>query len=222
MSAFRRYVVQNFGLKIFSLAMAVLLWAAVTHDQTVEDAFNVPIEFHAIPENLELNSETIPQAQVRVRGPSRVLAGLRSSDVHVDVDLSGALAGEHTYDLNAQRVVHVPRTVTVSQVIPGQLQVNLDWRSTRRVPVRPRLVGTPASGISVTGVTSNPAEITITGPRQRVSAVSAAVTDAIDVSNLTRRRAFVSNAYVTDPLVQVVRPVEVNVIVDVSRESAAH
>ena len=78
MSVFRRYIAQNFGLKVFSLAMAVLLWAAITRDQTVEDAFTVPIDFHAIPENLELKSETIPQAQVRVRGPSRVLASLRS------------------------------------------------------------------------------------------------------------------------------------------------
>lgn len=222
MSVFRRYIAQNLGLKVFALAMAVLLWAAITRDQTVEDAFNVPIEFHAIPENLELNSETIPQAQVRVRGPSRVLASLRSSDVHVDVDLTGALPGEHTYDLNAQRVVHVPRNVTVSQVIPGQLQVNFDWRSTRKVPVRPHVVGTPANGLTVAGVTANPAEITITGPRQRVNAVAAAMTDIIDVSNVNRRRAYVTNAYVTDPLVQVVRPVEVNVTVDVSRHSTAH
>jgi YbbR domain-containing protein len=222
MSLFRRYIAKNFGLKVFSLLMAVLLWAAITRDQTVEDAFNVPIEFHAIPENLELNSETIPQAQVRVRGPSRVLASLRTGDIHVDVDLTGALPGERTYDLNAQRVVHVPRNVTVSQVIPGQLQVNFDWRSTRKVPVRPRLVGTPASGLTISGVTPKPAEITITGPRQRVNAVSAAITDAIDVSSLTRRRAYMTNAFVTDPLVQVVRPVEVNVTVDVSRNSPAH
>jgi YbbR domain-containing protein len=220
-SFFRRYVMQNFGLKVFSLAMAVLLWAAITRDQVVEDAFNVPIEFHAIPENLEISSETIPQAQVRVRGPSRVLASLRRSDIHVDIDLTGAGQGERTFDLNAQRVVHVPRNVAISQVIPAQLHVSFDWRSTRTVPVRPRIAGSPAAGMVLRQVTANPAQITIAGPRQRVDVVQAAVTDPIDITGLTHQRVYTTNAYVPDPLVQVLHPADISVSVEVSSSRAA-
>ena len=217
----RRYVFQNLGLKVFSLLMAILLWAAVTRDQVVEDAFNVPIEFHSIPESLEISSETIPQAQIRVRGPSHVLASLRRSDMHVDIDLTDARPGERTFDLDAQRVVRVPRTVTVSQIIPAQLHVSFDSRSTRKVPVQPRLAGRPAAGMRVQNVTANPAEISISGPRQRVNAVQSAVTDVIDITGLAHRRVYTTSAYVADPLVQVGRPAEISVSVEVTAARAA-
>jgi len=84
----QHYIFHNAGLKLFSLAMAVLLWAAVSRDPIVEKSLNVPIEFHHIPENLEISSETIPQAQLRVRGPSHQVNDLRPSDLHVELDLS--------------------------------------------------------------------------------------------------------------------------------------
>jgi len=64
----KRRVFQNFGLKIFSLILAIGLWLIVSRDTRDEVALNVPIEFHNIPDKLEINSEEVPVAQVRVRG----------------------------------------------------------------------------------------------------------------------------------------------------------
>ena len=46
MDFLRKYVFHNFGLKLLSLAVAVLLWMAITRDPVAEVALNVPIEFH--------------------------------------------------------------------------------------------------------------------------------------------------------------------------------
>ena len=62
---FHRYVVHNLGLKLISLALAVGLWLAVARDPMSEIPVDVPIEFHNIPENLEISSENLPQAQIR-------------------------------------------------------------------------------------------------------------------------------------------------------------
>src|SRR5437764_14356594 len=62
---FHRYVLHNIGLKLLSLALAVGLWLAVARDPLAEVAVEVPIEFHHFPENLEISSENIPQAQIR-------------------------------------------------------------------------------------------------------------------------------------------------------------
>src|SRR5207237_4368104 len=90
---FQRHVIHNFGLKLISLFLAVGLWLAVSRDPVAEVAVEVPIEFHSIPENLELSSEGILQAQIRIRGPQRLLHGLQPSDVHPEVDLTGAKPG---------------------------------------------------------------------------------------------------------------------------------
>src|SRR5918912_334895 len=95
----RRFVRHNFGLKVLSLALAVGLWYAVASDRQAEVAVNVPIEFYNIPNNLEINSEHIPEAQVRMRGPERLIHQFRGSDLHVEVDLASAGPGERTVDL---------------------------------------------------------------------------------------------------------------------------
>ena len=70
---FRHYIWHNLGLKIVSIALATALWLAVAHDPVAEIAIQVPIEFRNVPENLEINAEYIPQAQLRLRGPEQSL-----------------------------------------------------------------------------------------------------------------------------------------------------
>src|SRR5581483_6300000 len=191
-----------------------LLWAGVSRDPIVEKSLNVPIEFHHIPDNLEISSETIPQAELRLRGPSHQVNDLRPSDVHVTVDVSGAISGDRTFDLGARRA-QVPRGVQIVQVIPSEVRISFDLRKTRVVQVRPRVVGTFATGtgMKITKVMVDPPEIAITGPGKRVDAVDAATTDPVDATGVAGERTFVTNAYVSDPLIQVEHPAPVHVTV---------
>src|ERR1700676_2919801 len=102
-----RHVLHNLGLKLISLALAVGLWLAVARDPVAEVAVDVPIEFHNIPPNLEISSENIPRAQIRLRGPQRVIRHLQPADVYAEIELSGLRPGEGTFDLTAQRI-HQP------------------------------------------------------------------------------------------------------------------
>jgi diadenylate cyclase len=219
-----RNVLHNFGLKLISLGLAVGLWLAVARDPMAEVPVDVPIEFHNIPENLEISAEHIPQAQIRVRGPERIIHRLQPSDVHVEIDLSHTAAGERTFDLTA-RNIREPHDLEVVQVIPGQLHLTFDTRLTRQVEVHPRVIGTFAGGYRIDRVVADPPAITITGPQKRVQAVEAAITDPIDVSGIMDRGTFITHAYVADPLVQVVHPVPIRVtviMVKLSAESAGH
>ena len=69
----QRYVFAHFGYKVVSLALALGLWWAVSHDPVAEVEVSIPIEFHRIPASLEISSVNIPEAQVRVRGPERII-----------------------------------------------------------------------------------------------------------------------------------------------------
>jgi diadenylate cyclase len=166
---FRRYVADNFLLKLVSLGLAVGLWLAVTRNPIAEKALSVPVEFHHIPNNLEIASVDIPEAQIRVRGPERRVRQTTAADVHVEIDLSGMKAGERTFDLTTQQV-HEPRELEVVQIVPSQVHLAFDTRLTREVEIHPRVTGTFARGFHLARVVANPSTITITGPRQRVAA----------------------------------------------------
>jgi YbbR domain-containing protein len=218
MGVLRRYVFHDIGLKLFALLMAVCLWAVVTQDHREERQLPAAIELHNMPQNLEISSVSLPEARLWLSGPSRVMDHLGSNSVHVILDLSGAQPGERTYSLDS-RDVRLPDGVRVTQIAPAQVQLHLDVRERRSVQVRPRVVGRLASGFAITSVTADPAQITVVGPARRVNMVDAAVTDPVDATGLLSQRSFMTNAYVSDPLVQVVNPEPVRVTVFVGKSS---
>src|SRR5271170_3261004 len=142
----RRWVLHNFWLKILSLLIATGLWLAISPDEeTAEVAVRVPIEFEHVPLHLEISSVTIPEAQIRVRGPQRLIRELRSTDIHAELELGDAKPGERTFDLTAQQIRH-QRDLTIVQVVPGQVHLSFDTRLTREVKIHPKVTGSFAPG----------------------------------------------------------------------------
>lgn len=217
MDFLHKYVLHNLGLKLFSLAVAVLLWVAVTRDPVAEVALNVPVEFHNAPEHLEISSETIPQVQVRVRGPVRVIRELTPAEVHAVVDLSNAKPGERTYDLSASHI-RVPDYVQVIQAVPSQIRISFDARASKQVEVKPRVTGTFASGYRIAEVVANPSTVTIVGPAKHVEEVETAITDPVDATGVVQQTTFLTHAYVSDPLVRLADPTPIRVTVTTVRK----
>jgi diadenylate cyclase len=211
-SFFHRIFVHNIGLKLVSLLLAIGLWMAVARSPVAEVEMRVPIEFHNLPDNLEIDSASFTEAQIRVRGPERVIHQLQAADLHAEIDLASVRPGERTFDLTS-RQVRVPQDLEVVQIIPGQFHLSFDNRETRTVEVRPRVTGNFASGMRVKQVIADPSSVMITGPRRRVEAVEDAITDPVDISGAMTRASFVTQAYVPDPLIQVVHPTPIRVTV---------
>jgi YbbR domain-containing protein len=217
----RRRVLHNFWLKVLSLLIATGLWLAISPDQEpAEVAVRVPIEFEHVPPQLEISSVTVPEAQIRVRGPQRLVRELRSSDIHAELELGDAQRGERTFDLTAQQI-RLQRDFTVVQVVPGQVHLSFDTRLTREVEIHPRVTGNFLAGQQIVKVVVDPEKITISGPRNHVEKVDAATTDPIDASGTVTQATFVTNVYVPDALVQVVRPTPVRVTVIVGKIGGA-
>jgi len=218
---FKRYVLRNFALKLLSLLLAAGLWLLISRDEEpAEVALRAPIVFQHVPSQLEISSESIQEAQIRVRGPERVIRQLQANEVHAEIDLAGVKPGERTYDLTSAQVRH-PRDVTVVQVVPSQLHLAFDTRSAREVEIHPRVTGTFADGEQIVKVEADPPRITITGPRHHIEQIDSATTDPVDATGTRGSAVFTTNVYVPDPLVQVTQTTSIRVIVLVQKAGTA-
>jgi hypothetical protein len=218
---FKRYVLHNFGLKLLSLVLAAGLWLLISPDeQPAEVALRAPVVFQHVPPHLEISSESIPEAQIRVRGPERVIRQLQPDQVHAEIDLSDAKPGERTFDLTSQQVRR-PSDVRVVQVVPSQLHLAFDTRLTRDVQIHPRVTGVFDEGEQIVECQADPASITITGPKDHVERVDAATTDPVDATGTKGTDVFTTNAYVSDPLVQVVQSTSIRVTVAVEKAAGS-
>jgi YbbR domain-containing protein len=214
---FKRYVLRNFGLKVLSLLLAALLWFFISRDEEpAEVALRAPIVFQHVPSQVEISSESIPEAQIRVRGPERVIRQLQANQVHAEIDLAGASAGDRTYELTSRQVRH-PRDVTVVQVLPSQLHLTFDTPSSREVEIHPRVTGTFADGEQIVKVEADPPRITVTGPKHHVDRIDSATTDPVDATGTRGSAVFTTNVYVPDPLVQVAQITSIRVTVLVQK-----
>src|SRR5437764_1385861 len=210
----------NLGLKLTALFVALLVWLAVSSAPQIEVAFNVPVEFRNVSDELEVTSENIPQAEVRLRGPSRVIREMKISDLHVSLNLANFpidASGERTFNLSPEQV-RVPTGVEVLQVVPSSLRLSFDKRAQRQVAIRARVTGSLAPGYKIASVTVDPSAIGIIGPRQHLTAVDAAMTDPIDATGVIGSHTFLASAHVQDPLVRFSQPAAVRVTVTTERK----
>jgi YbbR domain-containing protein len=210
-------VVHNFGLKITSLLLATALWLAVASSPSSEVALRVPIIFLNMPANLEISSENVPEVQIRIRGPERIVRRLQPQDLRAELDLASVKPGERTFDLT--RAVGLPNGLDIAQVEPGEVHLAFDTRATRQVPIKPRVMGTFATGYKIAKVDTNPESVDITGPKKEIEAVNSAITDPIDVTGVLDQITVTRPAYVPDPLIQVVSPRPVRITVTMQKEN---
>ncbi|MGA2100645.1 MAG: CdaR family protein [Candidatus Sulfotelmatobacter sp.] len=216
---FKRYVIHNFGLKALSLLLATGLWFLISRDeQPAEVAVRAPIVFQHVPADLEISSEAIPQTQIRVRGPERIIRQLNANDVQAELDLAGVGPQERTFDLTVQQVRH-PREVTVMQIVPSQLHLAFDTRLSREVEIHPRV--SIGEGEQIVKVEADPPRIRISGPRRHVERIEAATTDPVDATGTLGSAVFNTNVSVSDPLIQIDSATSIRVTVTVQKVGSA-
>ena len=101
-----------------------------------------------VPADMVITSEVPRSLTLRVRGPLSRLRSLSAGEIGVVLDLRGASEGENDFSVEA-RNVKVPAFVEVLAVYPSQVPLRLERLVRRKVPVHPRLNGTPAPGLGV-------------------------------------------------------------------------
>jgi diadenylate cyclase len=215
----RKNVFHNLSLKFLSLALAVGLWMALAGEPVSEVALEVPISFHNMPGNLEISSESIPKAQIRLRGPERAIRRLQPSDIYAEIELAKVKPGERTFDLTAAEIHH-PRELSIVQVVPSDVHLAFDVRTTREIPVQPRVIGSFAEGYKIGQIQVEPPMVLVAGPKHRVEAIESATTDPMDISGAIARMTFMRHPYVQDPLIQVASPDPVRITILMEKTSS--
>ncbi len=177
---------RHLGLKLVSVAFAVLLWMVVAGEETVERGLRIPLELQQFPAGLELQTEPPSTVDVRVRGGSGALSRLTPVDIVAVVDLHGARVGQRLFHLTPEQV-RVPFGVEVVQVTPATVALTFENSATKQVKVLPAIDGTPAPGFVVGKFSADPETVEIIGPESAVKRAAAALTEPVSVAGARER-----------------------------------
>src|SRR3974377_72269 len=113
----RKVVLEDFWLKLFSLALAVLIWITVRFIAPSEQRTfsNLPIAVVSSAEDVHSFQVSPQQVEVTVQGDARTLGNLQGRDIRVLVDLTGVGAAQ---EMTKRVEVFTPAGVTYLHVEP--------------------------------------------------------------------------------------------------------
>jgi YbbR domain-containing protein len=189
----------NLPIAIVSVVLATLLWVAVTNEENPtlrqEVPFQVPVAEINIPNAFVVASASPDHVNVTLTGAQDRVRSVKPEDLVVRVDLSGALTGG-----SANQSLHytVPAQVSVRQrgvqaeVSPQSIAVTLEPQVQRSVPIKVNTLDTLPPGFDIAEApTTQPAEATISGAKENVDLVSAAIADVkLDGLTVNLEKAF--------------------------------
>jgi YbbR domain-containing protein len=211
----RRIFLEDWSLKLLSLAIAIVLWLLVTgQNQPVTAHLNVQLNFIR-PQSLEISNDPPRTVDVMLTGSRTRLDDLTSLDLVATVDISDQHAGERVLRLADRAQISLPQGIKVDGYQPSAIPIRLEEIAERQVPVEPKLEGKPADGFEVYGVQPNKGSVIVRGPASRVNALQKIFTESIWLAG--HKESFTASGVaidVPDPKIDPIEPV-VNVNVEI-------
>lgn len=206
-----RSLARNWYWKLGALTLAILLWFTTVGEPELVTTHNVPVLYKNLQSDLLIGPDTVDAVRVELRGPASKLSASSLSDLALLLNLADVHgSGQKTFTLS-DADLHVPPGVTFVRAIPSQLRVTLARRISKQIPVQVEIGTPPPPGYRIAQQQVIPPSVEIAGPEQRVAAITAARTDAIDLHAATPISETAVNVYVADPRVWLESPAMVTV-----------
>jgi YbbR domain-containing protein len=151
---------------------------------SIESATPVDVDFrieYRTADDIMVMGEAPALVHTTLRGPWATFRSYDPAELKpVVIDLSDAGPGTIRHQLDTADI-EPPGGMTVVAVRPSEVELTLDRKVERRVAVEVDLVGSPADGFELEGVTAQPAGARVIGPARDMETIERVFTRPVDV-----------------------------------------
>jgi YbbR domain-containing protein len=181
---FRKLILDNWGIKLLSMALSLTLWFFVTSKGKTEMTLTIPIELRDTPQDMAVIGDVTGSMEVRVQGQERALRDITIGKKVVCIaDLSMAKVGENTVRVSPDDIRR-PSGVTVSHMSLSEIKVKLEPLLRKTFRLKPVLHGSPAIGFHVAKISVSPSRITLEAPTGVMQTLDSLQTMPIDIEGV--------------------------------------
>jgi YbbR domain-containing protein len=183
----RRVFLRNWGLKLFSFIIALVLWLTLIPDDKIFDEKMLPVrlDVHNIPSDMALVEKPPSTLNVIIRAPKRLINQFTSTNVTAVLDLRGARVDVQDYPLNPN-MIRAPEGAEIKEVSPMQVRLKLERIVEEMLEVEPDIMGELPEGLGVAKIDVSPSRVRVRGPESKVNKEDKVRTQPIDISTLTK------------------------------------
>jgi hypothetical protein len=180
----REAIVRHWPLKLAALALSVILWVVVALEEPATHLEDVQLQLSLAPS--AALAQPLPPIQALIAGPRGEFLKLGASALVIHASIPESGGGSHHRLAISPADVELPRNVKVSvqEVLPREIDVVLDRRAQRTVPVAVR--AEPESGYTLEGpVTAQPAAVRVSGALSLLGGLDSIATEALQIKGVT-------------------------------------
>ncbi len=183
----RRLFLRNWGLKLFSFLVALVLWLTLIPEEKTltEKSLTVQLELHNIPPGMEVVEKPPSTVDVKIQTPRRLLEQVTPANVRAVLDLRDARVDVQNYDINAS-MIKIPQGAQVNEVRPSQVSLKLERTIEAMLVVEPQITGELQEGLGVVKIEVVPPQVLVSGPESKIDRNAKVRTTPVDISQLTQ------------------------------------
>lgn len=184
MNVLRGWLFDNLGLKLVALLLALLVYLNVYTDRPASLIVSFPLQIGDLADSLSLSGPVPAAVQAELRGSGKQLIRMRLMEPPVKLSLAGVEIGRYERALTPADLPLPPDfAVQVERLVsPRTVELQVDRKGRRRLPVAARVEGLPSGGVVWSGsFTVEPAMVEVTGPQQALATLDSVRLDAISI-----------------------------------------
>jgi hypothetical protein len=170
----------NWHLKLLALFTSILLWLLIVGPQRSELGISIPLQYTNLPPDVEITGKWMDRIDVRLRGSESGLANLNPGSVRAVVNLANVVTGVNYFRITGKNV-QVPPGITISEIRPSDLHLNIETALIKKISVVPTLTGTLPEK---TKIVIAPADVQLKGVQAELRKITSVVTEPINIEQL--------------------------------------
>ncbi len=174
---------KNFGLKILSLCVALVLWYSVVSERQTNLLVTVPLTFINVPKGMKVRMVSAERVSLHLEGLVSSIRTMEIGKIRGTIDLKGTREGKSRFELSPAQF-NLPEGIRVVGISPEVVYVVLERLLTFKLPVKPRVKGKVDAHYAVRKVFAVPRFVWVIGDRKARSSISNIPTKVLDISGL--------------------------------------
>lgn len=182
-----RWLARNLSTMVLSFVLALIVWgsAVTSADPNQERIYQVPIEIIGQKPDVEIMNDIPNQLTMTLYAPVTILNELNTENgvLRAWIDFSSLTRGTHTLEVQYAIPTDI-RPLRLVEVTPKFVEVTLEQLVTKTLPINKEVLGEPALGYQLGGITWSTEEVIISGRLSDVEKV-AMVKATLDISGAT-------------------------------------
>jgi YbbR domain-containing protein len=164
-------IVNNWMLKLASIAFAVGLWGFVNLGARESDmSMFVALDLRNLSPTLTITNPVPESVGVRLRGPRTILGTIDQRRQRIQLDLTNVGPGTTSFKIDPE-MLNLPRGVTVTRLSPVQVTLDIERLVDKRLPVVTNFSDAVPAGYRVVDPEITPKAVSVNGPASEVGSL---------------------------------------------------